>query len=365
VLMQAPKNGFFYVIDRATGKLISAEPYAVQTWAERIDVETGRPIEVPEARYVSGPFFNLPSAIGAHAWQPMSFNPTTGLVYIPSMQYPLTYSDSEPYKVYQGRWNTGVTFVGRHEAAEVQKGKSADERAALSVLKGALVAWDPVVQKERWRVERDWPWNGGTLTTAGNLVFQGTVHGFLEAFAADSGRKLWSFQSHRGIMAGPISYRVGGEQYVAVMGGYGGSMGMATATPFEKRRMPNGVVMAFKLGGKAKLPPYTPAPLPPANPSTERFDAQALAVGRQQYFQFCSICHTGPVNPDLRRSMMLGNAAAWRKVVIEGALADNGMASFRGYLTVDEAEAVRGFVNGLARDLAKAEGASTQVATAR
>ena len=129
---------------------------------------------------------------------------------------------------------------------------------------------------------------------AGNLVFQGTVHGHFEAYTADTGRKLWSFQTHRGIVAGPVSYRAGGEQYVAVMAGYGGSMGMASATPFEKRRMPMGMILAFKLGGRGTMPPYTPEPLPPANPSSESFTSEQVARGEKQYSAFCSICHTDP-----------------------------------------------------------------------
>lgn len=349
VLMQAPKNGFFYVLDRKDGKLLSADPYVTQTWAERIDLKTGRPVEVAGARFEDKPFFNLPSAIGAHAWMPMSFSPKTGLVYIPAMNFPLTYSNADPYEVHKGRWNTGVTFVGGHAAPNLPDDPDGKRKAMLSVLKGTLIAWDPVARKARWKVERDWPWNGGTLATAGNLVFQGTVHGRFEAYTADAGRKLWSFQTHRGIVAGPISYRVDGEQYVAVMAGYGGSMGMASATPFEKRRMPMGMILAFKLGGRGTLPPYTPEPLPPANPSLERFTAAQIATGKKKYHAFCSICHTGPVNPDLRRSAVLGDAEAWRAVVIDGVLEPAGMASFSDYLSSDEVEAVRAFVNQRAR----------------
>ncbi|MGE5722088.1 MAG: PQQ-dependent dehydrogenase, methanol/ethanol family, partial [Sphingomonadales bacterium] len=357
VVMQASKNGFFYLVDRQTGKLISAPQYATQTWAERIDLKTGRPIEKANARFQEGPAFNLPSGIGAHAWQPMSYNPKTGLVYIPTMQYGLTYSDTKPFEVHPGRWNTGVTFVGPDETPK-GKAPSDTKDAALRELKGALVAWDPVAQKARWRVERDWPWNGGTLTTGGNLVFEGTVHGQLEAYSADTGHKLWSFQSYRGIMAGPMTYRVNGEQYVAVLGGYGGSMGMASASPFEKRKMPYGILIAFKLNGKGKLPPYRPEPLGPAQPTAEHFTAGQLATGQKYFYQFCSICHNGPVNPDLRRSALLQDAATWRAVVIDGALEKNGMASFRQYLTPAQAEGIRAFVNSLAKQLQEEEGGS-------
>lgn len=356
VLMQAPKNGFFYVLDRKDGKLLSADPYVTQTWAERIDLATGRPVEVKGARFEDKPFFNLPSAIGAHAWMPMSYSPKTGLVYIPAMNFPLTYSNADPYEVHKGRWNTGVTFVGGHGAPNLPDDPAGKRKAMLSVLKGTLIAWDPVARKARWTVERDWPWNGGTLATAGNLVFQGTVHGDFEAYTADTGQKIWSFQTHRGIVAGPVSYRVGGEQYIAVMAGYGGSMGMASAAPFEKRRMPNGMILAFKLGGRGSLPPYTPEPLPPANPSSERFTTGQITLGQKKYAAFCSICHTGPVNPDLRRSAILGDHEAWKAIVIDGALESAGMANFRDYLSSEEAEAIRGYVNQRARTLNEEEG---------
>ena len=171
----------------------------------------------------------------------------------------------------------------------------AARRAALhAMIRGKLVAWDPVAQKARWEVQRDWPWNGGTLATAGNLVFEGTVYGELEAYSADKGARLWSFQTHRGVLAGPITYRVNGEQYVAVMAGYGGSMGMASASAFEKRKMPNGLIVAFKLGGKAQLPPYTPVPLDKPSPSSESFTPAQIATGSKFYFMYCTICHGGP-----------------------------------------------------------------------
>ncbi|HEX9806378.1 MAG TPA: c-type cytochrome, partial [Alteraurantiacibacter sp.] len=355
VLMQAPKNGFFYVLDRKDGKLLSADPYVTQTWAERIDLATGRPVEMPGARFEDKPFFNLPSAIGAHAWMPMSYSPKTGLVYIPAMNFPLTYSNADPYEVREGRWNTGVAFTGHDRAPNLPGDPGGKRKAMLSTLKGTLIAWDPVARKARWKVERDWPWNGGTLATAGNLVFQGTVHGDFEAYTADTGRKLWSFQTHRGIVAGPVSYRVGGEQYVAVMAGYGGSMGMASATPFEKRRMPRGMILAFKLGGRGVLPPYTPEPLPPANPSSESFTPEQMARGEKHYSAFCSICHTGPVNPDLRRSAVLGSGEAWKAIVLDGVMESAGMAGFSAYLSAQDAESIRAFVNQKARALKEIE----------
>jgi PQQ-dependent dehydrogenase (methanol/ethanol family) len=356
VLMQAPKNGFFYVIDRANGKLISAQPYAPQNWAERIDLATGRPVEKPNVRYTEGPAMVVPSGIGAHAWMPMSYSPKTGLVYIPAMEYPIVYADSKPFEIHPGRWNTGVSFLDPPPLPGLPADMDARRAALHAMIRGKLVAWDPVAQQARWEVQRDWPWNGGTLATAGNLVFEGTVHGEIEAYSADKGERLWSFQTHRGVLAGPITYRVNGEQYVAVMAGYGGSMGMASASDFEKRKMPNGLIVAFKLGGKAQLPPYTPVPLDKPSPSGESFTPAQIATGNKFYFTYCTICHGGPVNPDLRRSTLLKQKDAWQKVVIDGVLSQNGMAGFAAYLGPEEAEGIRAYLNQEARALLQAEG---------
>jgi len=344
VAMQAPKNGFFYVIDRSNGKLISAEAYAPQNWAERIDVASGRPVERPEARFADAPHLIYPAGIGAHAWHPMSYSPQTGLVYIPAMHVPLSYGDDVNYTRHIGRWNTGVSFLAPPEGS-VPGATPLERRAALAAMnKGMLVAWDPVAQNARWTIEMPWPWNGGTLATAGNLVFQGDPYGIFRARAADTGRELWRFDAQRGIMAGPVTFRAGGEQYVAVMAGYGGSMGMATQSDWMRRPPPNGMLLAFKIGGTgklAKLPPLTPRPYVT---SSERFTPAQLAEGEAQYFAFCTICHNGPVNPDLIRSPMATSAQAWRQVVIDGSLADNGMISFKPWLTAEQTEAIRGFV---------------------
>jgi PQQ-dependent dehydrogenase (methanol/ethanol family) len=344
VAMQAPKNGFFYVIDRSNGKLISAEAYAPQNWAERIDLATGRPVERPEARYADAPHLTFPSGIGAHAWMPMSYSPQTGLVYIPAMHVPLSYADDAGYTRHIGRWNTGVSFLAPPEGA-VPGATPLERRAALAAMnKGMLVAWDPVRQQARWTIETPWPWNGGTLATAGNLVFQGDPYGVFRARAADTGQELWRFDAQRGIMAGPVTFRAGGDQYVAVLAGYGGSMGMATATEWMRRPPPNGVLLAFKIGGAgrlAKLPPLEPRPFVT---SDERFTPRQLAEGEAQYFAFCTICHNGPVNPDLLRSSVAANPEAWRSVVFDGALADRGMIGFKPWLDARQVEAVRAYV---------------------
>ncbi len=355
VAMQAPKNGFFYVIDRATGKLISAEPYAEQNWAEKIDLETGRPVEVPEARFADGPYLITPMGIGAHAWHPMSYSPKTGLVYIPVMEVPNAYADDANFERHIGRWNTGVTFMAPPEGSVPGATPEARRAYLSSITYGKLTAWDPVKQEKVWEIRRDWPWNGGTLATGGNLVFQGLPDGRFVAYSADKGEELWSWQGERGIMAGPITYRVDGVQYVAVMAGYGGSMGMATQTDWMRRPPPNGALLVFRIGGTgtiAKLPEWKPTPYAR---SDEEFTPAQLAEGQKQFFAFCGICHNGPVNPNLMRSAFATNAQAWQQVVIGGVLEDKGMISFAPWIDADQAEAIRAYVLSEAERLAAAE----------
>ena len=344
VIMQAPKNAFFYVIDRATGRPISAEPYAQQNWAERIDMETGRPVEMAGARFADEPYFIMPNGIGAHAWHPMSYSPDTGLVYIPAMQVPGAYADDANFTRRIGRWNTGVNFMAPPAGSVPGDTPEARRLYVTGLTKGHLVAWDPVAQEARWTIEREWPWNGGTLATHGNLVFQGLSDGTFNAYSADQGEHLWSFQSQRGIMAGPVSYRVNGEQYVAVMAGYGGSMGMATTSNWMRRPPANGVLLVFKLGGTGTLealPEVQPAPYAH---TAETFTPEQLAEGQRQFLTLCGICHNGPVNPNLMRSAYATGKDAWKAVVMDGVLSQRGMISFAPWIDGEQSEAIRAYV---------------------
>ena len=207
VLMQANKNGFFYVLDRQTGKLISAQNFTPINWARGVDPSTGRPIENPDIRYdrTGKPASLLPGALGAHSWQAMAFNPKTGLVYIPAQEIGMTYETVKDFKPAAIGWNIGVATTNRAN------------------VKGYLIAWDPVKQKEVWRANYMGPWNGGILTTAGNLVFQGNAAGFFSVYRADTGDKLWSTSTQSAVMAAPITYEVDGEQFIAVLSGWGGA----------------------------------------------------------------------------------------------------------------------------------------------
>jgi len=344
VLLHAPKNGFFFVIDRTTGKLVSARPFVPTSWAKSFGPD-GRPVEEPGARYAEKPALVYPSGIGAHSWMPMSFSPKTGLVYLPAMEIPVVYRDHRDGPIYRGRWNTGVLF---------ESPEGSDNPDTKGTPKGQLIAWDPIRQKEVWRHQYDWPWNGGTLATAGNLVFQGDARGFFRAFAADSGKPLWSYQGGRGIMAGPMTYRVDGVQYIAVMAGYGGTMGVASITSFMHYPQPMGRLLVFRLDGTAKPPAETATPQSPPTIVDEEFTDAQRADGARWYDQFCQYCHTGPVNPDLRRSAVIQDKDAWRAVLIDGALEGNGMASFRDYLTPAQAENIRAHLAAQAKALADA-----------
>ena len=207
VLMQAPKNGFFYVLDRRTGKLISAEKIGKVTWADHIDLATGRPVEAKNIRYETGETVLWPNPTGAHSWQAMSFDPKTGLVYIPYMQNGVHY--------YKGEAKPGDVMVAGLSIGSAK----ADPQDG----KGALIAWDPVAQKMRWKVQHDMIWNGGALSTGGDLVFQGAADGYVSAYDAANGQRLWRFDAGLGVIAPPISYQVQGRQYVSVLVGYGGA----------------------------------------------------------------------------------------------------------------------------------------------
>ena len=358
VLMQAPKNGFFYVIDRETGKLISAKGFVPQTWTTGVDMVTGRPIEVPEQRFRKSSALVQPSALGAHNWHPMAFSPKTGLVYLPAQEVPVAYQTDPKYKHKQGAWNIAVNW-----ALNAPPNSLAATRATRAILKGQLLAWDPVRQKEAWRVQYDGPWNGGALATAGNLVFQGNAKGQFQAFDAANGKPLWNFDAHTGVMAGPVSYKVGETQYVAVMAGYGGAYPMSTGLPDGPQRIqPNGRVLVFKIGGTGTLPAYDAPTLLPANPPTDVFTAKQIADGGTIYEGNCGICHGGGARssglvPDLRRSAALSDRKTWTGVVHGGLLKERGMISFAKWFSPADIESVRAYVGVQAKFLATDEGA--------
>ena len=358
VLFHAPKNGFFYVLDRASGALISAKPYTFVNWASAIDVKTGRPMENTSARYSRGQNATpvVPGPLGAHSWQPMSYSPLTGLVYIPIQEAGFLYKSDPQFEWKSLATNDGIDF----SAAGVPQ----DPRVKTAILKsitGRLVAWDPSQQKQVWSVQRAVPWNGGTLSTAGNLVFEGTADGHFEAYRANTGEKVWSMDVQRSVMAGPVSYEVKGEQYVAVLSGWGGVFALATGeVALKAGRRPNiGRMLAFKLGGDAKLPPVQEIEMPVLDPPKSTATAATIESGGRLYQRFCSGCHgdvavSGGVLPDLRYSGTLKNDQ-WFEIVLNGLLQPNGMVSFKKELSHQDAASVRAYVIARANE-AKAEG---------
>jgi len=352
VMMQAPKNGLFYVIDRSNGKLVSAKNFVPVNWTTGVDMKTGRPVENPAARYEKAVFVASPSGHGAHNWQPMAYNPQTQLAYIPAQEVPLAYISDKPFVARPGGWNLGVNL-----AINTLPDDKAALKAVRAMLKGYLIAWNPVEQKEAWRVDLGGPGNGGVLTSAGGLVFAGTAKGTLNAYSAVTGKPLWSFDAGIGIIAPPITYAVNGKQYVAIMAGYGGGYGLPAAFAELAGPRPNGRLLVFALGDKAPYKVERRAPAPPVL-ATDVWPAETVAKGAVLYGNTCAVCHGGGVLgsgvlPDLRRSGALADKVVWQSIVHDGALKDNGMVAFSKWMTPADIEAVRAYVAGRARLLSK------------
>ena len=347
VLLHAPKNGFFYVLDRATGKLLSAKPFTRVTWATGIDLQTGRPIESPEAQYEGSdkPSVVSPGPGGAHSWQPASYSPDTGLVYFPVLEAGFAYKSAEHFSHNTLAWNTGIDPVaaGLPQEPNIKK-------AILGSIKGHLTAWDPVKQIEVWRADRPGPLNGGVLSTAGNLVFEGTGNGQFEAFRANTGEKIWSASTQSGITAGPISYTVNGEQYIAILVGWGGVLPLAAGEVARQSPRMNNVprMLAFKLGGKASLPSVPELKPQILTPPRATASLATVKKGEELYQRYCGGCHgdvavSGGVLPDLRYSGALANQH-WLSIVRDGVLGLYGMVGFSKELSRQDAEAIRAYV---------------------
>jgi len=348
VLMQAPKNGFFYVLDRTNGKFISAKAFATINWATAVDPATGRPIENPEARYPDPkkPFIAFPGPLGAHNWHPMSFSPQTGLVYIPANDIPFIYLEQKGFKTNPLGFNTGIDA----RAASMPQGDAKVKAAMLEPVKGFLRAWNPVTQKEAWSVEHPGPWNGGVLSTAGGLVFQGNAVGLFNAYDAKNGKLLWSAPAQTGVVAAPMTYAINDEQYVAVLAGWGGvyPLAMGDANSKGSLGINKSRVLAFKLGGSAKLPESQPVadlkPVPRVGTDKD------VAHGFDVFHGYCAVCHGdsavgGGVIPDLRWSPVASDQEMWKSIVIDGARKDRGMVSFAPVINEKDAEALRAYVS--------------------
>jgi PQQ-dependent dehydrogenase (methanol/ethanol family) len=354
VVMQAPKNGFFYVLDATTGKLISAENFVPINWATHVDLETGRPVEIPAARYdLTGESYIVhPGPQGGHNWHPMAFSQQTGWVYIPAREQFTGYVSDNDFSAQRRGWNTGTDFSKGAELIR-EAGDNVPNR------KSYLLAWDPVTQQEQWRVEHlDERGASGVLATAGGLIFQGTTQGEFVAYNAETGERLWSSLTQAGVVAAPSTFLVKGEQWIALLVGSRGlpTLGVGTVESTTTSSTNNSRLLVFKLGGQAKLPTDvvstmtstdpTQLPPPPITASSE-----TIAQGEQVYGRLCSVCHGPGVEspepqtfPDLRRSPRIQNAEVWARVVTGGELTDKGMVSFAQSLAAGDAEALRAYV---------------------
>jgi len=342
VIMQAPKNGFFFVIDRTNGEFISAQNFVDVNWASGYD-DNGRPMEIAEAEYKSGSYEAIPGPNGAHNWHPMSYNPTTGLVYIPAQNIPLVFEDDPNWvanSTASGGFMSGIGWnLGVLQSAVPAK----------SATFGHLLAWDPVKQKAAWKVENIGPWNGGTLTTAGNLVFQGTSDGRFVVYNATNGDKLWEVQVGTGVVAAPVTYEVDGQQFVSIAAGWGGAYGVYA---HHTESQSPGKIYTFSLDGKTPLPELE-IPEPKPIVSGIAYNPQDIGPGTKLYISHCLMCHGIPAVSNGGNIPNLGfsdrnKIENLKNIVLTDALKELGMPNFTGKLTEDDVTKIQAFIQGTA-----------------
>ena len=340
VIMQAPKNGFFYILDRATGELLSAREYVPNFWASHIDMNTGRPVIYPEADFGEEVVLISPAAGGGHNWEPMSYSPLTGLVYFTVQEDWLTYSVGKNWTPRPFRSNAGWGF----EADPAKR--AAFTQQMTERRKAWLTAWDPVRQEERWRVDHSDIGSGGTLATAGNLVAQGSIDREFVIYSADKGEKLWSMPINQVALAGPISYSIDGEQYIAVNAGWGGGRAMIARGAGNNFPIMSAHILVFKLGGTAALPRFEESTAQPPAPPPLTAGEDVIRRGAEVFSQTCQTCHG--VNAigglvDLR-FMTAETHADFLKIVLEGTRTEKGMASFADVVSPEDAEAIHHYL---------------------
>ncbi len=341
VLMQAPKNGFFYVLDRRTGELLRANTIVPVNWASGVDMTTGRPVENPEVRYGTTPVMVSPGAGGAHNWNPMAFSPKTGLVYVPVTETYMSYSAATDYDPAKG--GLGTSFMGN----EPERKAIAEYADAHS--KGWLSAWDPVAAREVWRTAPVKKGSGGVLATAGNLVFQGTIGKTFAAYRADTGEKVWEMPVQQVPIAAPVAYMVDGVQYIAVNAGWGGGLAHVERASYDNLFLGKPRLLVFRLGGTNQLPPMpaesfaVPELAPP--PKAEA-PAATVAQGESLYAEHCALCHGPAARGGIKdlRHMSPQTHADFLAIVLGGARAKKGMASFADILSEEQAKAIHAYL---------------------
>ncbi len=347
IIMQAPKNGFFYVLDRVTGELLSAEKFGHVTWATHVDMATGRPVESEFADYQkNGGSYLWPSPFGAHNWQPMSYSQKTGYIYIPVQSFPAYFTGQKEVRYLENRWNTGV------DLNEIRGPQSwVAGRAVMDALVyGELVAWDPIKNERAWTVRHPKPSNGGTLSTAGNLVFQGTWDGVFTAYDAANGDQLWQYQSDSAILAGPITYELDGDQYVAVAQGSGGVVMLTIGDEVRKNTVNQNRLLVFKRGKSEKGFPPIDDSVVQIQPLYEHSDTDDATIknGEYLYHTNCASCHgidatSNYVVPDLRY-MTEKTHEDFATIVLGGSLTHKGMIGFYETLNLDDVNMIHEYL---------------------
>jgi quinohemoprotein ethanol dehydrogenase len=363
VILQANKNGFFYVLDRKSGKLLSAKNYTYVNWASGVDMKTGRPVITKDSDWYASPKNVYPSWAGAHTWNPMSLSAQTHLVYIPVIDTPAVWVDMAhnggAVKFLDGFFTANGLFPDdTYDAGDLKRlfgplPSLEDLKATRKVklVRELIRAWDPVAQKTVWEHETSSGirgYDGGITSTAGNLVFQGRGSGGLWVYAADSGKVLKVIRTGSHIMAAPTTYAVNGEQYVAVQVGYGGTAiaegpfpPSSAALKYENTNR----IIAFKLGGGSVPTPTARVAAAFEKPPEQSASREAVHAGEVKFVEECSRCHVLGLSttPDLRR-LNAGLHAAFKDIVLHGALAPAGMERFDDILSETDVDNIHAYL---------------------
>ena len=341
VLMQAPKNGFFYVLDRNTGELLSAEPYVYVNWASKVDMKTGRPVETPNARYLTSNEQIYPGPFGGHNWQPMAFNPKTNLVYIPAREQSFMYGNQQDFEYDKDHWSLGISS---NPANPTNK----DAKFAKSY--GKLIAWDPVLNKEVWSKVEKTTWNSGVMKTS-DLVFQGTAEGDFNAMDARTGKVIWTKNLGTGIVAPPITYLVDGVQYVTIAVGWGGVQGQSSK---NTEQINPGTIYTFAIGKNAAMPVFEKQPKKEYLTLPVEVTEAQVEKGSNLFGKYCSACHTlsagnpGGNIPNLTYTHpdIMG---AFHQIVGDGIFLPKGMPKFGGRLSNEDISNIKGYILATAK----------------
>ena len=353
VIVHAPKNGFFYILDAKTGEFLSGKPYVYENWAKGLDPQTGRPNYNPDALWTltGKPWYGIPGDLGGHNFASMAYSPQTKLVYIPAQQVPFVYDPQKGgFKAHHDSWNLGLDM---NKVGLLDDNKPEDKAAKEQFfrdLKGWIVAWDPAKQQAAFRIDHKGPWNGGILATGGGLLFQGLANGDFHAYDATNGNDLFSFPAQSAIIAPPVTYTANGKQYVAMEVGWGGIypffLGGAART--SGWTVNHSRIIAFALDGNDKLPPQNDKGFLPVKPPA-KWDEARTKDGYFQFQTYCAACHgdnsmSGGVLPDLRWSGAIHNKERFYNLVGRGALTAYGMDRFDTSMTPDQIEDIRNFI---------------------